>query len=154
MRRWSLGGLMVVVAMLAFDCVLVRELVQFPRGHPAFVEWCLGVILPMSNILAIVIYRLVHRKEHQSRPFWLGFAYFGGTAVLASSVLAWYAPNTAGYPIRATLYPVFVGMGSPDSLRPVFLILAGVFLLVPHLIVATAGGLAFQRFKGAVPSVR
>jgi hypothetical protein len=68
--------------------------------------------------------------------------------------LAWYAPDAAGYPIRATLYPVFFGTGSPDRLRPVFLILAGVFFLVPHLIVATAGGVAFQRFKRAVPSLR
>jgi hypothetical protein len=135
---------MVVMAILAVDCVLVRELVGFPVPS-AFLDWCLAVILPMSNILAIMIYHLVHRKEHQSRPFRLGFAYFGGTAVLASSLLAWYAPDTAGYPIRATLYPVFVGMGSPDSLRPVFVILAGVFLLVPHHIVAMAGGLAFQR---------
>jgi len=47
---------MAVVAIIALDCVVVRELSQ-SRVYSTFVEGCLVGALPMANVLAIGIYR-------------------------------------------------------------------------------------------------
>jgi hypothetical protein len=151
MRQFSIGGAMVLVALLAGDCVLAREMAQFPVNS-AFMEWCLLGILPMANILGIAMYRLVVPRRPESRPFWLGFACFGGAALIASSLLAWYFPQAVSYPVRATLYPIFVRLGSSDSLLPVFLAVAAALTLLPHVLIAIVGGLAVRRFGMAVPS--
>jgi hypothetical protein len=147
-----IGQAMILVVVLAGDCALARELITF-SGPSALPEWCLLVILPMANILGIAAYRLATLEEPESRPFWRGFLGVGAAAVVASSLVAWFAPDVVAYPVRAVLYPVFVGMGSPEILRPIFLVVTGGLMLGPHLLLAIGGGLALRRLRAAVRSV-
>ena len=66
--RFSIAKLMVVVAIIALDCMAVRA---FPLAVTVFdIFWGFGV-LPMGNILAIVI--LIAKRRRRSQPFLWGF---------------------------------------------------------------------------------
>jgi len=153
MLRFSIRTLMILVAILAFDGVLARALSQ-STVYSEFMEWCLVGVLPMANILAIAIYRLVTLNRPESRPFWLGFAYFDATALICSAGLAWYFPHEVRYPLMAILNPLYVSMGSRQSITPFFLTLAAAILLLPQVLLGIIGGLAFQWFGIATPSPR
>ncbi len=99
----------------------------------------------MANILLVVIYRLVIQKRRESRPFLLGFGYFGATAMVLSLMLAWFFPDAARYPLRSMLNPIFVSMGSLDSHRPIFLAVAAAFISLPQMLLGLIGGFLFSK---------
>jgi hypothetical protein len=139
---------MAVVALIALDCVLVREVAQ-SRFYSPFIEWCLVGALPIPNVLALVIYCLVTQKRRELRAFLSGFAYFGAAAMVCSLALSWFFPEAARYPLRSALNPMFARMGSPDSSRPIFLAAAAALVLLPQVAIALTGGLLISRFTFA-----
>jgi hypothetical protein len=141
MNRFPIGRLMVIVAIIAIDFVLVRELAN-SRIFSAFTEWCFIAALPMASILALAIPKLLRRRE----PFAAGFWYFGVAAMLCMLAVGKLYPDAARYPLRATLNPLFQQMGSHNSHRPFFLGAAAAFLLLPQLLIAVLGGLTLSRF--------
>lgn len=151
--RLRIGHIMVLAAIIAFDGLLVREMDQ-SHVDSADMEWCLAGILPMANVLAIAIDRLVVLKSRESRPFWLGIVYFGAAALVVSTILAWYVPEAVRYPIKALVYPIFVRLGSPEGLSPLFVAVPAAFVQLPQMLLGLIGGLAFRRFGVALTAVR
>ncbi len=84
--RVSIVGIMLVVALVALECVAIRSFLPFRMGR-----LLLLAVLPMANVLIAVIIRArAGRRLGISRPFGLGFAVSGFVAlgVYVSLILA------------------------------------------------------------------
>ncbi len=75
--RVSIVTLMVVIALLAADCAILRNM--FGRSDSAMLRMC---TLPMVNVLVFGLYLSVIRSRRgEKAPFLFGFEVFGWAAL-------------------------------------------------------------------------
>src|SRR5687768_15793975 len=84
--RFSLSNLVVLVALIAITCAIVRWGLRLPNlmANASIQPIVIGsapVVTLLSLGLILTLYDLVHRRV--LRPFWVGFLAFGAIAVIA-----------------------------------------------------------------------
>jgi hypothetical protein len=164
-RRVSIATMMVVVVLLSADCAILRH--PFGGNDAAMLSLC---ALPMTNVLAFVLYLYVVRARRGEKvPFLFGFEVSGGAALAlflygcgAFPTLLSMACSPIFFTVHAlcmdnlpfetmkSLDPTFTAthkIATGVSLLAVSLVLTGLFLLV-----ALAGGWVVRRLKG-LPNV-
>jgi hypothetical protein len=143
--RNNIRLVLAVAVTVALDCYLVLDYLQ-SRPYTWRLEWFLIGGLPMASILAIVASRAGFLRACRSSPFIMGFGCLAVAALSLTLALGWFYPDAARYPINSWLKPIYAAMGSPESLRPVFLGVAAVSLLIPQLFLGVLGGFVLRRF--------
>ncbi|APW60130.1 hypothetical protein [Paludisphaera borealis] len=152
--RLSVNSVMIVVFAVAVDCMAIRSI----RIRPGVLTGALDVLLlgtlPMANILAVVLTRLVWRRD-QTRPFRLGFVVVGLLAVLGTAV--------GLKPLLSYLESVLVSTTLGDWLESseigamvvAYGVIPGLLLLLQLLAALTGGSLArkFAAKVEAAPAV-
>jgi hypothetical protein len=151
MLRFSIAKFMLVVTIVALDCIAVRAIPQAVTVFDIF--WGFGV-LPMANILAIVI--LIAKRRRRSQPFLWGFETFGLVAVSLCFLLfcvLWICScqDEIGFFIIVRLLGPWLLAMSVDPNRetygPILFASFAVFITVPQLVFGLIGGLLSRKFK-------
>lgn len=153
--RTSIPMLCFVVMLTAVNCAWVHHQLRYPYksalGFDA-VGFDLGV-LPMGNILAIGLYRILSRRERAVRR--LVTMEIGGLVVLlAYMTLSWTSPDTVRWLVDPTLIH-FEDFWSPK--RPPELLewgFIGALLLIPQLLLAFAVSLLARQAVGRWEIIR
>ena len=150
MRRFSIAGLMAVVALAALDCLALRARPWYQ--HPAWIVFQLGGV-PMANALVLVLLAIGRRaRGTAARRFLIGVEVVGWPALLLGVAGAAAAPAATLEYLLWTLGPLLravrgAGLG-PAAGAFVTHVLWGVFLMAHPLIPALIGGWAARRFGG------
>jgi hypothetical protein len=142
--RFRIAWLMVLVAIVGFDCWAIRAFMD-DRRWIAKVGIC-G--LPMAHILIFV--PLVSHSYRRSRPFLLGFEVFGAAAVALCIALMIHEPPFWGsYLRRLVLKPLVRAWGIPMNWRDTQWLIYGILLSLHvtllQLAFALIGGLIAAR---------
>jgi hypothetical protein len=135
--------LMVVILVVAVDCMAINMLIVRGLLRAPLSELILLGALPMANILAIGLLRLLADRNGRgrTRPFLVGFEVCGWVtllvfvtgAVLAAEPFA----DGVGDILRSCLRPE----------NPLFLIGAVAILLLPQLALALVGGWLVEGYR-------
>src|SRR3954467_10745192 len=80
--RFSISALMAVVLLVALDCMAFDTLLNRPLFERNLSDVVFFGALPMANIVAIGLIRLLTERNRRgrTRPFLVGFERFGGVA--------------------------------------------------------------------------
>ena len=116
--RFSISALMAVVLLVALDCMAFNTLL-----HPTVLcqRQSIGVVfvgaLPMANILAIGLIRLLTKRNRpgRTRPFLVGFEVFGGVALVVLLASTWLALTRFIMASMMSFVPYPCGQGIPCS---------------------------------------
>ena len=140
--RFSIFDLMVLVALVAIDLVVLRLLEEARFKYHEFTELITLGILPMANVLALGMMRLIRARSGEDgiRRFWAGFGTFGGVALLLFLVCISFTSHSLHEVIDAWIRPLLNGG------RPVIHIILPA-LLLPQLAFALFGGWMNSRFR-------
>jgi hypothetical protein len=145
--RFQIGWIMVVVAIAALNFGAIRAMMA--PGWDRAGGWLTVGALPMAN--ALVVGLLIARRRPRSRPFLLGFAVFGGTA------LALYVALVIGFEqdvlipyLNLFMNPLENALGGwngPIIFVPIVYSVAVLVLTLPQVALALLGGFLSRRFK-------
>jgi hypothetical protein len=160
--RVSIATLIVVMALLAADCALLRS--PFGGNDAAMLRLC---ILPMANVLAFCVYlALARTRRGEKASFLIGYVVAG----CAASVVYLIGCDTYPFWLSMRLAPIYFPVNdicmnnlpyeTMNSLDPTFTVthkiatavsLSAVSLVLTALfsIIALAGGFVVHRLKGA-----
>jgi hypothetical protein len=135
--RFSISALMAVVLLVALDCMTFNILLNRPLFDRNLSEVVFFGALPMANILAIGLIRLLTERNRRgrTRPFLVGFEGFGGVALLLFVACTWGAAEPIHHGVDDVLRPLSLRPGNP-----LFLAGAVTLLLLPQLALASVGG--------------
>jgi hypothetical protein len=145
--RMRIAWAMFAVAIIAIDFAVMRALNEYP--NPFGEELLFGAV-PMANVLVVGL--LIAQQRPRSRPFLLGFEFFGAIALASYIALALSFPGPSG-PIRPyvaiVLDPIVGLMGLTSTPTSVLIIwLAVLFMLGwPQLAFALLGGFLSRRYR-------
>jgi hypothetical protein len=142
-RRISIASICILIALVAVDCAWYRRAFHEHRSAFGFSKapasaFDTGVI-PMSNILAIGIYKVAARKV-RAGPFLVGFEVAGLVAIVAFMALGWTWPDG----LRLWLRPMFWVWSSWSSgEKPdIYILIGNMACFLPvQLLLASSGGL-------------
>jgi hypothetical protein len=142
--RFSISSLMVVVLVVALDCMavnllIVRRLLRIPLS-----ELVLVGALPMANILAIGLLRLwaYRNGRGRTRPLLVGFEVCGWVTLLVFVTCAVLATDSLHDGVGDILRSLSL---RPEN--PLFLIGAVAILLLPQLALASFGGWLIRNYR-------
>jgi hypothetical protein len=145
--RIRIAWVMFAIAFFAIDFTIMRALLDYPS--PLGEELLFGA-LPMANVLMVGL--LIAQQRPRSRPFFVGFEFFGAIALASFIALALLFPGPSG-PIRpyvATLLdPIEAVLGQPFSLLSLLIIWTVIVVMLgwPQVAFALIGGFLSRKFK-------
>jgi hypothetical protein len=146
--RFTIATLGFVVVLLALDFAWMR-LLHPARGRSIFAFAAQGFdlgILPMANVLAVVAYSMLSRRD-RPHPFLLGFLAGGLVAIVGFMAWCWVSPKT----VVLLIFPLYRAW---SLVQPVsnagtsILVVGGLSFVLPQLLIAALGGLIARRFAG------
>jgi hypothetical protein len=138
--RFTITNLAFVVLLLSFDFAWIR-LLHPESGRSVFGFAAQGFdlgILPMANLLALVAYFMLSRRE-KPHSFLVGFSIGGLMAILGFMVWCWLFPKTVVMSIMP-LYLVWSSIQPISESGTSILVVAGLSFILPQLLLATLGG--------------
>ena len=131
--RFSIAGLMALVAIIAVDCGIISAFLNRSVLGPEISDLIAVGALPMENLLAFGLMALweARSRRRSSRPLLARFEVCGGIALL-------------GFLVCATLatHPIHEGVGRllrPLGPGPLFLTAAAMICLLPQIGLALVG---------------
>ena len=135
--RFSIFALMAVVLLVALDCMAFNILLNRPLFERNLSEVVFFGALPMANILAIGLIRLLTERNRRgrTRSFLVGFEVFGGVVLVVFFACTWVAADPIHHGVDDVLRPLFLRPGNP-----LFLVGAVTVLHLPQLALASVGG--------------
>ena len=135
--RLSISALMAIVLLIALDCMAFNILLNRPFFERQLSEVVFFGALPMANILAIGLFRLLTERNRRgrTRSFLVGFEVFGGVVLVVFLACTWVAADPIHHGVDDVLRPLFLRPGNP-----LFLVGAVTLLLLPQLALASVGG--------------
>lgn len=147
--RFSIGGVMIVVAIAAIDSQAIRILLG--SQDETIVLLLLGTV-PMLNVLAIgrLLLRRPGTRRVRAGPFLVGFEAFGGAAMILL-ILASVHPVARKVIIdwlELALSPIgrARGLSQPITIVVIIGVIIGL-LLLPQLLFAVLGGVLSRRYR-------
>ena len=141
MKRFSIAFLMMIVLLVAADFAIVRAL--WNTHYPYLIEIAILTLL-MINLLFLFGGRV--KEVRDGELYWLGFEAGGWVMVFLVASCTWIFPETVMSPVKWV--DTYDGMipGTPAEIA--FLISFSVVLYtMPQLLVATAAGLFFSKYR-------
>jgi hypothetical protein len=147
--RFSIGGLMTWVLILAVDFAAVRFLVTVSEVAGRLAVLLLVGALPMANLLAFGLLRLFSRRPATgAKPlFWRGFVVCGAVAFLLFVACAVLATDALFGAVDRITWPFQPRNGVLTPLTALVPLGALLLLVAPQLIPALFGGWFNRRFK-------
>ncbi len=145
--RIRIAWVMFAIAIFAIDFTVMRALLDYPS--PLGEDLLFGAV-PMANVLVVGL--LIAQQRPRSRPFLLGFEFFGAIALASYIALALLFPGPSG-PIRPyvaiVLDPIVAPMGLTRTLSSVLIIWLVVLFMLgwPQLAFALLGGFLSRRYR-------
>jgi hypothetical protein len=132
--RYSIAGLMALVAIVALDCSIIQAYRGHPPLEPNLADLLVFGALPMANLLSLGLVALLGGRPRRGpgRRTLARLEVFGGVALLVFLACAWLAAGPIHDGVGEFLRPL--GMGSP-----LFLSAAALTLLLPQVGLALAG---------------
>jgi hypothetical protein len=142
--RLTISSLMALVLLVAVDVWACKELEV--GGPPLMADLSDLIVfgaLPMANVLAIGLYRILGpRPEHRrNRPALVGFEVGGLAALLVFLACSLSMTHSLHEGVGQVLKPI--GLAPPG---PVFLVCALILLVVPQVALALLGGWLCRRY--------
>lgn len=137
--RFSIGGLMGVVFLVALDLAIVRAF--WDGDGPAFAVTV--TTLPMINLLLLALPRL---RRREARPYWVGFEVAGWSVVLLAVFLGTFHQLLFFRPMfwvdRLELFAA-----APSFEIPFIVAIAVVLYTTPKALAAAIGGWLVARYR-------
>jgi hypothetical protein len=142
--RFSISALMAVVLLVALDCLAFNTLLDRPLFHRHLSELIVVGALPMANILAVGLIRLLTERNMRSltRPFLVRFEVIGGVALLLFLASSCLATDLLHDGVEHALRPLSLRPGNP-----LFLVGAVTLLLLPQLALASVCGWLVRTYR-------
>lgn len=132
--RFSIAGLMALVAIIAVDCGIIPAFLDRSVLGPEISDLIVVGALPMANLLAFGLVALWEARSRRgsSRPLLARFEVCGGIALLVFLVCATLATHPIHEGVGRLLRPL-LGPG------PLFLTAAALICLLPQISLALVG---------------
>jgi hypothetical protein len=141
---FSIAEMMVVVAILAMDCLAIRM-----AGSAPAIPFLVFGGLPMQSVLVIGLLRILRRRGRTGRPFpfLLGFVVVGWIAHVIYVFLCTQAARAIDVHLGDMLGPMLRATGFQRFSVPDWIIrisLGMSYLAAPQLVIALVGGWIWQ----------